>query len=107
MSAQKALQGSDTETRELLGGTTENSVSPDKGSLICPPDKSMIFYKKETDKKIELVARPVGDSRGGQHLDVGGEADARPGLVLYIGDGLEVGLGLVQVAHTHLGNMTI
>ena len=27
MSAQKALQGSKTETRELLGGTTENSVS--------------------------------------------------------------------------------
>ena len=37
MSAQKALQGSKTETRELLGGTEENSVSPTKGSLICPP----------------------------------------------------------------------
>ena len=27
VSAQKALQGSETETRELLGGTEENSVS--------------------------------------------------------------------------------
>ena len=26
VSTQKALQGSETETRELLGGTTENSV---------------------------------------------------------------------------------
>ena len=25
--------------------------------MICPPGKSMIFYKKETEK-IELVARP-------------------------------------------------
>ena len=28
MSAQKALQGSETERRELLGGMEENSVSP-------------------------------------------------------------------------------
>ena len=58
MSAQKALQGSETETRELLGGTEENGVFPDKGSFICPPGKSMTFHKKETEK-IELVARPV------------------------------------------------
>ena len=31
MSAQKALQGSETETRALLGGTVENSVSPMRG----------------------------------------------------------------------------
>ena len=31
VSAQKALQGSEAETRELLGGTTENSVSPMRG----------------------------------------------------------------------------
>ena len=31
VSAQKALQGSETETRELLGGTEENSVSPVSG----------------------------------------------------------------------------
>ena len=56
VSAQKALQGSETETRELLGGTDENSVSPMRGSLICPPGKSMIFHKKETEKN--CVARP-------------------------------------------------
>ena len=31
VSAQKALQGSETETRELLGGTEENSDSPMRG----------------------------------------------------------------------------
>ena len=31
VSAQKALQWSETETRELLGGTEENSVSPMRG----------------------------------------------------------------------------
>ena len=31
MSAQKALRGSETETRELLGGTEENSVSLMRG----------------------------------------------------------------------------
>ena len=31
VSAQKALQGSETETRELLGGTEENSVFPMRG----------------------------------------------------------------------------
>ena len=31
VSAQKALRGSETETRELLGGTEENSVSPMRG----------------------------------------------------------------------------
>ena len=33
VSAQKALQGSETETRELLGGTAENSVSLMRGRL--------------------------------------------------------------------------
>ena len=31
LSAQKALQGSDAETRELLGGTEENSISSARG----------------------------------------------------------------------------
>ena len=31
VSAQNAIQGSETETRELLGGTTENSVYPMTG----------------------------------------------------------------------------
>ena len=46
MSAQKALGGSETETRELLGGTEENSVSPMRGL----EGKSMSFHKKETEK---------------------------------------------------------
>ena len=41
VSAQRALQGSKTETRELLGGTGEKEI--------CPPGKSMIFHKKETE----------------------------------------------------------
>ena len=49
VSAQKALQGSETETRVLLGGTEEKKCFPDKGSLI--------FLEKETEKN-ELVARP-------------------------------------------------
>ena len=44
MSARKAAQGSETKTRELLGGLEENSISLTIGSLICPPGKSMIFY---------------------------------------------------------------
>ena len=56
VSAQKALQGPETETRELLGGTEENSVSLMRGH--CPPGKSIFFYKKEAEKNFELVARP-------------------------------------------------
>ena len=40
----------DRETRELLVGTTEISVSLIRGSLICPSGKSMSFHKKETEK---------------------------------------------------------
>ena len=47
VSAQKALQGSETETRELLGGTEENSVSPMRD---LPSRQINDFYKKETDK---------------------------------------------------------
>ena len=52
MSAQKALRGSETETRELLGGAEENCVSPMRAGT------SMSFHKKKTEIKIELVARP-------------------------------------------------
>ena len=48
VSAQKALQGSETETKELLRGTEEFSIIPDEGSFICLPDKSMTFYLKQT-----------------------------------------------------------
>ena len=43
VSAQKALQGSKTETRELLGRTEVNNALPDKRSMICPPGISMFF----------------------------------------------------------------
>ena len=59
MLAQKALHGSETETRELLGGTEENSVSRE---VI---DMPMVIDKKETEK-IELV-----DSRHEQYYWVG------------------------------------
>ena len=35
-SAQKALQGSDTKTRDFLGGTEEKRVSPMRGSIFYP-----------------------------------------------------------------------
>ena len=56
VSAQKDLQGSETETKELLGGTGERNIIHKEGTLICPSCKSMIFYKKETEKR--LVAWP-------------------------------------------------
>ena len=49
VSAEKALQGSKTEMRELLGGM-EKIGFPVKGSLICPTGKPVIFYKKETEQ---------------------------------------------------------
>ena len=36
MSVQKALQGSETETRELLGGTEENTSVPPKRGQSAP-----------------------------------------------------------------------
>ena len=51
VAVQKALQMFGTETRELLGGTRENSVLLDEGSLMCAPGKSIIsLYKKQTEK---------------------------------------------------------
>ena len=45
----------------VAGRNGREKYFPEEGSLICFPGKSMIFYKKKTEK-IELVARP------GQHL---------------------------------------
>ena len=61
MSAQKALRGSEPETRELLGGTEENSVSPMRGQIIIDLPSRQIndFSQKGNRKKIELVARPA------------------------------------------------
>ena len=58
VSAQKAFQGSETETWELLGGTEEKCF-PNEGSLICPPVQSMIFFTKRNGNKNELVAGPA------------------------------------------------
>ena len=58
VSAQKAFQGSETEKRELLGGTKEKSVSLSCLSDLPCRQINDFFYKKETEK-IELVVRPV------------------------------------------------
>ena len=56
----EASRGSKTETRQLLGGTEENSVSR-QGVIDLPSrqitGKSMIFHKKEMGKN-KLVTRP-------------------------------------------------
>ena len=53
ISAQKALQVSETKTTDLLGGTTENNKYRDEGSLICSPGKPK-FKKKKSAKKRKL-----------------------------------------------------
>ena len=60
---QKALQGSET---ELLGEMKKNNVVTSEGSLICPPDKSIICIsqKKAKKKKDELVAIPDDGQQG-------------------------------------------
>ena len=55
MSAQKALQESETETRELLK-EQKRIVFPRQGVIDLPYRQINDFYKKETEK-IELVAR--------------------------------------------------
>ena len=45
--AQKALQGSETETRELLGGTTENS---DEGGVIDLPSRQIYDFLQRGKK---------------------------------------------------------
>ena len=50
VSAQKAVQGSETETRELLGGTEENSVSPLRDHL--PSRQINDFLRKGNRKKL-------------------------------------------------------
>ena len=50
MSAQKALQGSETESREFFGGMEENSVSQMKITMIYQQANQLVFTKKETEK---------------------------------------------------------
>ena len=61
MSAHKTIQGSETETRELLVGTKEKDDLPVEGSLIYLSSKSIIFHKKQTEKNNELVTRPAAE----------------------------------------------
>ena len=42
-SSQKDLQGSEMDTKALLE-EWKRKIFPDRGSLICPPGKSMLFY---------------------------------------------------------------
>ena len=46
VSAQKNLKASETETGELLGGTKENNILPDEGTLIYPRGKLTILFQK-------------------------------------------------------------
>ena len=46
VSLQKALQGSETEMRELLEVMKQSYIFADEGSLICHPGKSKIFFTK-------------------------------------------------------------
>ena len=58
MSAQKALQESKIEARELLGLTKEKSVSLTRGHWFTLQANKWIFFKRLTEK-IELVPIPV------------------------------------------------
>ena len=57
VSAQKALQGSEMETRDSLGRKEENSFSPTR-VINLPYRQINDFFTKRKQKKIELVARP-------------------------------------------------
>ena len=59
MSAQKAFQGSQTETKELLE-EWKRIVFPRCGVIDLPSRQTNdFFYKKRKQKKVELVSRPV------------------------------------------------
>ena len=45
----KALQVCKIESRDMLEGRKDYIMFPDKWLLICPPGKSMIFSKKQTE----------------------------------------------------------
>ena len=51
VSSKKLCKGSETGTKELLGGTKRALFSPMKGSLILPPGKSVIFFTKKANSK--------------------------------------------------------
>ena len=72
VSVQEVLQGSETETRKLLGGTEERSLSLTKGSLICTPGNSIMNLMKSKLIKIKSVAKnlmlSLRSGRRRQHL---------------------------------------
>ena len=53
----EASRGSEMETRELLGGTEENSVPPMRGHWFALQANQWVFTKRK-QKKIELLVRP-------------------------------------------------
>ena len=59
MSAQKALQGSETETRELQGGTTENSVSPMRGDFLQKRKQKKMSLWSDLAATFRELVRPV------------------------------------------------
>ena len=59
VSAQKVLEGSKTETRELLGGTKEKSF-PRRGVIDLPSEQFNAISQKRKQKIVEFVARPMG-----------------------------------------------
>ena len=58
VSAQKSPSRVRDGEEGVAGRSGKEEWYPDEGSLICPPGKSMILYKKGNRKKIVLVARP-------------------------------------------------
>ena len=46
----------------MLRGTIEKNILSTKGSLICPPGKSLINFHKKQIEKIELVTRLGGQT---------------------------------------------
>ena len=61
----KALRGTETETRKLLGGTKENRVSLTRGHRFALPCRQTndFCYKKETEDRIEVVTRPEDNQK--------------------------------------------
>ena len=59
LSAQKALPGLGTESRELLKGTKANNILPYEGHNLHSRQINYVFcYKKPTRNEIVLVGRP-------------------------------------------------
>ena len=65
VSAQKALRGSETEMRELLGGTEENIVSPMGGHWFTLQANQWFFTKRRQKKLLMSRPAPHQSSNGG------------------------------------------